>query len=107
MFAHELFVRSDVHTVNLVVGDVAMNPLDLWSKFGQYTAGFLRDRVELFRSQFSRSGNFAFNNVFGHVVVGFVVENLTGVLEAVPAFRAKRFREEKDPVNAYMERWRG
>jgi len=43
------FVRSDVHTVDLVVRDVAVDPLDLGSELPQDVTRLLRDALWLLR----------------------------------------------------------
>ena len=43
VFAHHLFVGRDVDAVDLVVGDVALQPLNLGPEVAQHRAGLLRD----------------------------------------------------------------
>src|SRR6267143_6736129 len=44
---HGVLVRRDVHTVDLVIGDVALEPLDLRAHVLEDPARFLRNRLEL------------------------------------------------------------
>src|SRR5580658_5734231 len=43
MLPYHLLVGRDVNAVNLVVGDVALQPLDLRAEIGEHRAGLLRD----------------------------------------------------------------
>src|SRR5437016_10523219 len=47
MLANNLRVGSDVHASNLVLGHVALHPLNARTELLQHVAGFLRDRLEL------------------------------------------------------------
>jgi hypothetical protein len=40
---HGCFVRGDVNAIDLVAGNITVDPLDLGTQFTQDTAGFLRD----------------------------------------------------------------
>src|SRR5579863_2486659 len=66
MLAHHLFIRSDVDTVNFVLRDIAVQPLDLWSQVVQHAAGFLRDRDDLVWRYVANGRNIAFDDVFRH-----------------------------------------
>ena len=47
MFPHNLFVRRDVHAINLVVRHIAVQPLNLGSQITQHPARFLRNALHL------------------------------------------------------------
>src|SRR6476660_5426696 len=66
MFANELFVGGDVDAVNLIAGDVAVDPLNLGAELTQDSAGCLGDRFEFITGQVSGTGNLALDNVLGH-----------------------------------------
>src|SRR4030095_7393485 len=55
VLAHRCFVRGDVDTVGLVVGDVTLNPLDLWTHGLEDIARLLRDGLQLRGGQLSDS----------------------------------------------------
>ena len=65
--ADGLLVGSDIDAVDLVVGDVAFEPLDA-GKSADNAAGFLGNGVEVGGGEFAGSGEFAFDKIFGHVV---------------------------------------
>ena len=60
------FVRSQVDAVHLVTCDVAMKPLDPRPHFLQNLHRLLRNFPQLCFGETSGSGNFAFNDKFGH-----------------------------------------
>ena len=60
------FVRSQVDAVHLVTCDVAMKPLDPRPHFLQNLHRLLRNFSQLCFGETSGSGNFAFNDKFGH-----------------------------------------
>src|SRR6476659_93690 len=66
MLAHHLLVRRDVDAVDLVVGDVALNPLDLRSELIQDVAGAHRDRLQLVGGQLAGTWNQALDDVLWH-----------------------------------------
>jgi hypothetical protein len=49
VLAYCFFIRGDVDAVDLVVGSVALQPLDLWTQLAQDSTGCLRDSLQLFR----------------------------------------------------------
>ena len=55
MRLHGRLVGRVIDAVDLVVGDVTMDPLDLRSHAVQHAAGLLRDRFQFVRWQFSSS----------------------------------------------------
>ena len=61
MLAHHLLVGSDVDAVDFVIGDVALQPLDLWAELVQHRAGFLRDGLNLVGGKGADSRNFTLN----------------------------------------------
>src|SRR6185295_9447889 len=73
MFMDHLFVRSDVNTVKLVVGDVALHPLDLWSQFIQHIARSLRQRFQLRRAQLAGPWYDSLNNILWHWFLRFLL----------------------------------
>src|SRR6516165_7266810 len=66
MFADGCFIGCDVDAVNLVGGDVAVHPLDLGTQVAEDATGLLRDCVKFFGLEVARSGDVAFDDVFGH-----------------------------------------
>src|SRR5271166_5834335 len=66
MFADELLVGRIVDAVDLVIGDIAVHPLNLGAEVLEYTARFLRDALQLFRRKLSGARQFALDHVFGH-----------------------------------------
>src|SRR6266404_5921679 len=63
MVAHHLFIWRDVDAINLVVGDIALQPLNLWPEISEHSARFLRDRLQLVLRQFTGIRNLALDNV--------------------------------------------
>ena len=72
VFADGGFVRGDVDAVDLVVCDVALEPLDLRAEGAEDAAGGLRDGLQLFRGELAGVGDFAFDNVLRHALWPFV-----------------------------------
>src|SRR3954469_22354555 len=66
VFSYHLLIGRDVDAVNLVIGYVAMDPLNLRAEFAEYSTGFLRDSLKLVWRQLSRAWKVAFDDVFGH-----------------------------------------
>src|SRR5262249_20364487 len=66
-------IWRDVHTVDLVLGDVAVQPLDLGAELFEDTARFLGDGLQLLRLKVPGAGNLAFNHKLGHGVSVSVV----------------------------------
>lgn len=48
VFTNQFLIGRDVNAMNPIVHYVAFDPLNLWSKIAQHSAGFLRDSLELF-----------------------------------------------------------
>jgi hypothetical protein len=60
MVADGLLVRRDINAVDLVISDVALDPLH--SRQGaDHAAGFLRDGVKVRGGELAGSGDFAFD----------------------------------------------
>lgn len=73
VFTHQLRVGRDVDAIDLVVRDVALDPVDLRAELLQDAARFLGDGLQLCGREFSDAGNFAFDDLFGHRIwVGLV-----------------------------------
>jgi hypothetical protein len=66
MIADHLLIGGIVDAVNLVAGDIAVDPLDLGAKGAEHSAGSLGDSLELIGGQLPRAGDLAFDNVLGH-----------------------------------------
>src|SRR4051794_40570644 len=66
VLAHRLLVRREVHAVDLVVGDVALDPLDLRPHPPQDAAGLLRDGLELLGGQLPGAGDLSLDDELGH-----------------------------------------
>jgi hypothetical protein len=66
MLAHKSRVRSDVHAVNLVIGHVALHPLNPGAELVQYTARFLGNPVQVRRRKFPGTGNFTLDHKLWH-----------------------------------------
>src|ERR1035441_5010189 len=58
VFTDRFFVRRDVNAIDFVVGDIAVEPLNLRSHFGQHTAGLLRNRSQSFWRELPGAGEF-------------------------------------------------
>jgi hypothetical protein len=69
MFTNHLFAGSDIDAVNLVVGHVAVQPLDCRSEVIQNAARFLGYGPDFVRRGFSNSRNVALNNILGHALI--------------------------------------
>lgn len=67
VFADHFFVGRNIHAVDFVSRNVAVYPLNLGPQFPQDAAGRLRNSLELFGSEFSGSGDLAFDHVFWQV----------------------------------------
>src|ERR1700722_5735431 len=66
MGANGGLVRRDVDAVDLVVGDVAVQPLDLGAQLTQHSARRLRDGLQLGGRKLARIGDFALDHVLWH-----------------------------------------
>src|SRR5689334_14749725 len=66
MLAHRRFVGRLVHAVDAVVGDVAVDPLDLRPHAAEHPARFLRDGLEVRRGELAGAGNVSFDHELGH-----------------------------------------
>ena len=69
MLLNQHLTRSAIDAIDPVPGYEALLPLDVEAKLAQGAARGLRDRLELIRSEFSRTWNITFNNVLGHIVL--------------------------------------
>lgn len=67
MFLDQVLVRSRVNTVDLIVGHIAVYPLDLSPKAIQNTARLLRRSHKIIRRHFTGTGNITFYHEFGHL----------------------------------------
>lgn len=72
MLANHLFIRRDVDAVDLVIGHVTLEPLNLRSQLLQHSTGLLRDALKLLWRQLSCFGNLPFDYVFRHKQSSFV-----------------------------------
>src|SRR6266403_5430288 len=61
---HQRFVGGVVNTVDFVGGYVAVDPLHAGPEAAEHPARLQRDVLELGRAQFTRAGNFPFNDEF-------------------------------------------
>jgi len=66
MFADVVLVRGDVNAVDLIVGNVAVQPLDLWPEFLEYAQRLERDLVEFDIGKGAGAGDFAFDDELRH-----------------------------------------
>src|SRR5262249_6019778 len=66
VFADGFLARCIVDAIDLVVGDEALHPLDLWHQVVQHPTRLLRNRLQLLPSQFPYAWNLSFNHVFRH-----------------------------------------
>src|SRR5206468_77935 len=62
----QLLVRGDVHAVNLVVGDVAVQPLDARAQPVQDAAGLLREGLKVPLAHSPRVRDVPLDEVFRH-----------------------------------------
>ena len=51
MFAHCRLIWGNIHAIDLVVGHITFEPLDLWSELLEDIARLLRDTLQLFRRE--------------------------------------------------------
>ena len=82
MLSHHLLVGSDVNTVNLVLSNVAVQPLDLRTLAVQDAAGLLRDGDNLVRGYPAYVRDVALDDVLGHAFL-FAVGGVQVLLAAV------------------------
>src|SRR5438270_13667399 len=66
VFADHLLVRSAIHAVDLDVGHVAVDPLDLRSEHAQHRAAGLRSKFEVLRAERSGARHFPLDYILGH-----------------------------------------
>src|SRR5882672_7808244 len=66
VLAHHLLVGRHVHAVDLVSGDVAVDPLDLRAQALQHAARLLGDTAQLLLRQLAGAGDLALDQVLGH-----------------------------------------
>jgi hypothetical protein len=66
VFTNHFLVRSEVNAVESVVGDVAMQPLDLRSDPAEDVERFDRNVPDLVLGHAADAGNLAFNDELGH-----------------------------------------
>src|SRR5579859_1584635 len=67
VFLHRRLIWGDIHAIDLVVGHIAFEPLDLRPELLEDAARLLRDTLQLVRRELSGSRNFAFDYVFWHI----------------------------------------
>ena len=70
MFPDHVFVRCDIDAIDLIVGHVALEPLDLRPEILQHAARFLRDPLVLFQRGLSGSRELTLCICLGHIFVG-------------------------------------
>src|ERR1039457_4664068 len=68
VFADQFFVGRDVHAIQLVIGDVTLDPLNRRSEVAENATRGLRNALELVFGQVAGLGDFAFNYVLRHIV---------------------------------------
>jgi hypothetical protein len=66
VFPNHCFVRSDVHAIDLVSRNIAVEPLNLRSHLVQHAARFLGNGLQFFARQVACPCDFSFNDVFRH-----------------------------------------
>ena len=66
VFTDQLLVRRDIDTINLVAGDVTLDPLDFRAELIQNSARFPGNSFQLGRRHLSGAGDYTFDDVFGH-----------------------------------------
>ena len=59
-------VRRDVDTVNLLIGHVAVDPLNLRSQLAEHAARLLRDGLKLFSRKLPRPRDVTLNQILRH-----------------------------------------
>src|SRR5690349_14506227 len=67
MLADHIFVRCPVDAVELVVGDVAVDPLDLGPELPEDVAGCLGSHLDVFWGESAYSRHLTLNHILGHV----------------------------------------
>jgi len=70
VFSNSRFIGSDIHTINLVIRDIRLDPLDLRADTLNYVAGCLGNSCQLLAVQRAGAGYGALNDEFGHNVLG-------------------------------------
>src|SRR5258706_12423579 len=68
VLAHGRLVGRDVYAIDLVVGDIAVDPLDLRAHGLQDAAGLLGDALELGLRQLAGAGQVTLDDELGHGV---------------------------------------
>jgi hypothetical protein len=76
MLTYCVFIGGDVYTIDFVVRDVALNPLNLITHSSQNCTGLLGYRLELLRRQVARLRNVSLDNELRHGIPSFLI--LTG-----------------------------
>lgn len=71
--ADHFFVGGVVDAVYLVVGHIAVDPLNLRPHFLQHAAGGLRDGLQLVGVELAGARDFAFDDILGHDVLVLVM----------------------------------
>src|SRR3546814_1846792 len=66
MLADHILVRGAVNAVDLVVGHIAVDPLDLRAEIAEHVATGLRRILEVCCSQFADSRHVAFDHILRH-----------------------------------------
>src|SRR5579859_3092809 len=62
----QIGVWSDIDARDLVLGDIALNPLDIGSELAQHTARLLRDGLQLRGRESRRARNLPLDDVLRH-----------------------------------------
>src|SRR5262249_38784762 len=75
VFADQCLAGRVVNAIDLVGGDVAVDPLNLRAEVLEHPAGFLRDGLESLGRHIARAGDFAFNHVLRHGEVLLAIQN--------------------------------
>ena len=66
MLPDQLGIGRAVDAVDLVIGDVAMDPLDVGSHILEHAAGLLRRALQLPARERAGTGHFTFDHELGH-----------------------------------------
>src|SRR5205085_3475234 len=67
MLADQILVGGAIDAINLVVGDVAVDPLDLRPEITEDGAGGLRGHLEVFGTELPSTRHFSLDHKFWHV----------------------------------------
>ena len=63
---NQFFIRCDVNAVDLVVGHIAVDPLDLGTHLLEHAAGLLGDALQRVGAELAGPGDVTFDNEPGH-----------------------------------------